>query len=118
MKIRPIDPDIYRNGNSYEEYANSLGINPEELQDLSDIYILPKDYKTRIKYSERYNAMEEFYDDLYDSQVELDFRRDNRVRQFTEKISINEMDELTQEELEAYHQFLIDYGKECPSEIE
>lgn len=70
--------------------------------------LFPKDYKTRMKYSERYNAYDEAQDDLYDDEIEFQQRRKNAIN-FDRKLTIAEMDELSAEELCAYHQFLQDY---------
>lgn len=112
MKIRP------KKHTDYEDYAYSIGVNPEELSGFHIERVLPKDYKTRIKYSEIYNAYDEFDNDLYDEQEAFETSRANKTRQFTEKISIAEMDELSAEELVAYHKFLQDYREECQSKKE
>ena len=104
MKVKPKIPQ------NFDEFAYTHGFNPE---DFNELRILPKDYKTRIIYSEIYEAMDELEDDLYDQDVALQTRRDNRNNiKFTEKIPLTEYDKLTEEQRIAYHAFLCDYAKE------
>ena len=78
MKTRPIDPRLYRTVKEYEDYANSLGVNPEDLDGFHEIRILPKRYETRMVYSAIYSAIDEYSDDLYDPQIELETRQSNK----------------------------------------
>lgn len=80
MKVRPKDPKLYRNAKEYEEYANSLGVNPEELEGFHEIRVLPKRYETRIKYAAQYSALDAFFDDLYDDQIEYETRQSNLAK--------------------------------------
>ena len=69
MKAKPKTP------NNFEDFAYSNGCNPEDFDGLSIIRVMPKYYKSRMKYSEIYNSFDEWYDDLYDDQIEYETRR-------------------------------------------
>jgi len=72
MKVKQKIPE------TFEDFAYSNGFNPEDIDDYRIQRILPKDYKTRIKYAYRYYLMDSFYDDLYDPQIELETRQSNK----------------------------------------
>jgi len=69
-------------------------------------------YDSKISERERIKYVEEFCDDLYDEQVAFENRRKNRVRTFTEKIPMSEIEALSAEELIAYHKFLQDLAED------
>ena len=113
MKVRPKSSKNYTTAEHYEEYANSIGVNPEELDGLHEIRIFPKRYMDRKFYSEFYGALDELENDLYDDDVALQTRRDNKDKiTFTEKIPLTEYDKLTEEQKIGYHAFLCDYKED------
>ena len=90
-----------------EEYANSLGLNVEDLDGFSTQYIYPKNTVTRKKYEMIYKEREEYTNDLYDDNVELETIINNIKPKFTEKISLEEYDSLDDDSKILYHEFLI-----------
>lgn len=111
MRVKPKSNREYTTSENYENYANSLGVNPEELEGFHEERILPRRYTQRMTYSERYNAYDELEDDLYDDQIEYETRQKNKIT-FDRKLSISEMDELSDEEYLAYSFFLLDLASE------
>lgn len=100
MKIKPKHPE------SFESYAHEHGFNPEEYIGFNSSFIFPKDYKTRLKYSESYNATDEFDNDLYDNQIELETRKNNSQEPHTK------IQDMTPKEKAAYLQALLDIESE------
>lgn len=111
MKVQPINNRFYTDSKQYEKYANLIGVNAEELDDFHEVRIMPSRYETRKIFEMFYGVIDEFANDLYDLDVEFETRRDNRKTEFIEKLSIADINELSAEDLIAYHQFLIDYKK-------
>ena len=74
MKVKQKIPE------TFEDFAYQHNMNPEDIDDYSVLRILPKDYKTKIKYAYKYYLIDQFYDDLYDVQVEIETRLGNRVK--------------------------------------
>ena len=105
MKVKTRKPQ------DYEDYAISMGVNPEDIDGYSVQYAFPRDYKTRIKFSERVNAQDEFDDDLYDEDIALETRKKNKAI-FDKKLSLSEIDDLDDESYIAYHIFLADYRQD------
>ena len=101
-----------------EEYAISLGVNLEDLDGFSVQHIFPRTQHTRRKYEKGFIEIDEYDNDLYDDDVARDTILNNNQRKFTERIPMSEMDELSAEDLVAYHKFLQDYREECQSETE
>lgn len=68
--------------------------------------LLPSDYKTRIKFSEKYNANDEFYNDLYDANIELETRKTNS------RPTPTRIQDMTPKEKAAYLQAKLDQESE------
>lgn len=100
MKIKPKkDP--------YEDYFNEGDLDGFHIE-----RIFPKRFEERRDMEVAVNKETLFYDDLLDLDVEVETRRNNKVRKFTEKLPPNEYSKLTDEEKESYHAFLCDYLEE------
>ena len=116
MKVRPKSHQTYTTEEDFEDFINSLSLNPEDITFFHEERILPRNYNKRMEYSAEFNAYDELGDDLYDEQIAFDVRRLNRQRKFTEKIPLTEINKLSADEYLAYHSFLVDLKKEQKAE--
>ena len=104
MKIKPKkDP--------YEDYFNEGDLDGFQIG-----RIFPKRFQERRNMEVEINNEILYYDDLLDLDVEIETRQKNAMPKFTRKLSIDEMDELTDEQYIAYAQFLLDYKADQKSE--
>ena len=94
-----------------EEYANSIGVNLGDLDGYNVQHIFPKNTVTRKKYEIMFKKQAEYDNDLYDNDIERDTIL-NRPRQFTERIPMDEIDNLSDEDYISYHLFLADYRQD------